>query len=267
MRLRVLVLFVFLSAVSMLTIVSRPAFAQTYRVEITNQGGSDFFITPTWFGFHNGSFDIFDVGSAASTSLENLAEGGDVSGLQADFTAAASGGQQGLLLNAAGFTGAPIIDPGETAQTTLQINSSTNRFFSFASMVIPSNDSFIGTPDAIEVFDANGDFIVGNSFEFNILGSGIWDSGTEVNDTLGAAFSTIGGMSTDENGVVHLLGPGGLDNFIGTGTPAGTIVDGIAPGGVFATVRITAVPEPSLASVLGLGSLLGTCLVRRKRSI
>ena len=41
--------------------------------------------TPFWVGFHNGQFDLFDAGAAASTSLERLAEDGETSFVSADF--------------------------------------------------------------------------------------------------------------------------------------------------------------------------------------
>ena len=33
------------------------------------------FLTPVWFGIHDGSFDLFDVGTAATAGLESLAGG------------------------------------------------------------------------------------------------------------------------------------------------------------------------------------------------
>ena len=37
------------------------------------------YFTPVWVGFHDGSFDLFDVGSLAGEPIERLAEDGDVS--------------------------------------------------------------------------------------------------------------------------------------------------------------------------------------------
>ena len=43
--------------------------AQTVRVEVENlQPADGFYFTPLWVGFHDGSFDMFDAGSAASAS-------------------------------------------------------------------------------------------------------------------------------------------------------------------------------------------------------
>ena len=66
------------------------------RISITNEGASSFSLTPLWFGFHDGGFDVFDVGAAASASLESLAEDGMTAGLEGDFEAlGALGDRQG----------------------------------------------------------------------------------------------------------------------------------------------------------------------------
>ncbi|MEO1495663.1 MAG: spondin domain-containing protein [Planctomycetota bacterium] len=232
------------------------AVAQPLSISVENLADTDgFFLTPVWFGLHDGSFDLFDPGSAATLGLEELAEDGLLDNLQAEF--AAPGRVQGVVANADGFGGAPIIDPGETATTLLPtMNPAAYQYFSFASMVIPSNDAFIGNgnPLAYQVFNAGGDFI--GPITIDVFGSNIWDAGTEVNDTLGAAFSTIGGMSSDENGVValHL----GLADFEGTGTPAGSVALGAAPSSadLVARITITQIPEPTglgLLSLAGLG--------------
>lgn len=243
------------------------ALGQSYDVSFTNEGNSDFFLTPLWFGLHDGTFDTFDAGSAASGSIEAIAEGGDVSGLQADF-AAVTGGLGGVAANAAGFGGAPVIDPGETAMVTLSgVDATANRYFSYASMVIPSNDAFIGNdnPMAYELFDASGNF--NGPVTIQIFGNNIWDSGTEVNDTMGAAFSTVGGTETVDTGVVALLAAGGLDNFAGTGIPPGSnIADLIGSNELLATIQVTqSVPEPNGLAMIGVGALaLGAIRRRRK---
>ena len=260
MRLR----FLFSAAALLLCCaISSQASARLIQVSITNDGNSSFYLTPTWVGFHDGSFNLFTPGSAASSGLEMLAEDGIVSGVQSEFTAAAATGNQSVLANPAGFPGAPIIDPGETASIIFDVDSSANRFFNFASMVIPSNDSFIGNGMGLEVFDNSGN-VNGGTFTFSVSAEQIWDAGTEVNDTFGAAFSNVGGTATDENGTVELLGIGGLDNFLNTTTPANTITDLFTAGESVATISITAVPEPSSLAVLGLAGL--GLVLRRKRS-
>ncbi|MBB6430003.1 spondin domain-containing protein [Algisphaera agarilytica] len=240
------------------------------KVEVINEGNSDFFLTPVWFGFHNGQFDFFNSGEAASASLEAIAEDGIVDGLVADFTAAPGvpGDIQGVVSNPAGFGGAPVIDPGETATGFVTpINPSAYQYFSFASMIIPSNDTFIGNdnPFAYQVF-TDSDEINDPSgvFTIQIFGSDLYDAGTEVNDGLGAAFSAAAGVSTDENGTVGPLGDENLLTFFDGQTAAGTTVtDFIGSGELLATINISIVPEPASASLLGLG--VAALAVRRRK--
>ncbi len=237
---------------------------QSLNIEVENlspTGG--FFLTPLWYGLHDGSFDLFDIGGTASNALEQLAEEGNTAPLEGEF--AGPGRVQGVITGPAGFGSVsgqpPLIDTGETA-TGMQavMDPASYRYFSFASMVIPSNDAFIGNDSgtAYELFDAAGNF--NGPLVIEILGSDIWDSGTEVNDTMGAAFSTIGGTATDENGTVQMHP--GLANFEGTGTPVGLIGAGLAPGPTtpVARITITQVPEPTAAVLLTLVAIswLGT---------
>ena len=237
-----------------------PLLAQQIRVEVENlQPADGFFFTPVWVGFHNGGFDLFNTGEAASAGLELLAEEGDFSVLSSEF---AGSGTDGGVFGPAGFPGAPVIDPGEITSAVFDIGPN-DRYFSFASMVIPSNDAFIGNGDplAYELFDANG--IFNGPLTIDIVGGDIYDSGTEVNDGLGAAFSASGGVSTQENGTVQLHP--GLGNFLNTQTAAGTTIGSI-PGAntPFARITITqAIPEPT--SVGLLCGLVGGLMVRRKR--
>ena len=42
-------------------------------------------LTPLWVGFHNGEFDTYDRGVAATPGLESLAEDGSANVLSSDF--------------------------------------------------------------------------------------------------------------------------------------------------------------------------------------
>lgn len=179
--------------------------------------------TPFWVGFHEGSFEIARGGRSASEfpGLEQIAETGDVSELVNRFQSETSG--TGAVLAApGGFAGAPVIEPGETTSQIIEVtDSNDNRFFSFASMVIPSNDAFVANlnPAAYELFDINGNFK--GARQITIYGRDVYDAGTEVNNAVGggAAFSPGSGDGVDEGGVVHAHT--GLDEFIGTDLPTG----------------------------------------------
>ncbi|MEL6108251.1 MAG: spondin domain-containing protein, partial [Planctomycetota bacterium] len=181
--------------------------------------------TPFWIGFHNGSFEVARGGLSASEfpGLELIAEEGDASELAARFATetADTGGTDAVVTAPGGFPGAPVFEPGEVASLIIEIDSSElNRYFSFASMTIPSNDAFVANrdPRRYELFDANGNFR--GARQITLLGDDILDAGTEVNDPFGgAAFSTEGGTGVDENGVIRVHS--GLDDFIGTGLPTG----------------------------------------------
>lgn len=241
------------------------------KIEVAHGNATDFSITPLWFGFHNGLFDTFDVGSAASASLEAVAELGDTSGVTADFTAAPGipGNFQGTILGDS--NGVPPIEPGETATTFFTpANPSAYSYFSYLSMVVPSNDAFIGNdnPFAYEIFNSNSQLIDANGnltseVVIPILGSDIYDAGTEVNGGGGAAFfaGESGPDGIAEGGLVTLGSD--LSSILGGSDPTGRVIsDGIAPNEVLATITISVVPEPTSALLALLG---GLGLVSRRR--
>lgn len=136
------------------------------------------FLTPVWVGFHDGNFDIYDIGAPASPGLESLAEDGTTETLAAEFGQSGAGVMEGTIFGPGGPLG-----PGDVATMTFPLDedSAPNLYFSFASMVIPSNDAFIANEGsrAHPVFDGLGNFI-GRSFI--IVGKQVRDAGTEVND-------------------------------------------------------------------------------------
>lgn len=248
-------------------LASANASAVQITVTIDNlTGANGLYLTPLWVGFHDGSFDLFDNGGLASAGLELIAETGDASGL-------VSGGIDGVVLGPAGFAGAPIIDPGETATLTLDLDPTANRFFTFASMVIPSNDAFIGNSNTIEIFDAAGNFL---GFDQILLGSQVYDAGTEENNGEGAAFSNAR-MATDTNeqiaihsGLAALLGTtNAAGNFVGTAANNFAEADFTQMGFEVARISLTSVPasvpEPGTLGLLSFG-LLALLRGRAKRA-
>ena len=181
--------------------------------------------TPFWVAAHDGTFDLANPGESASGfgGLEALAEEGDVSGIVARF-AADGNGNDDVIAAPGGFPGAPIFEVGETVSQQLIVDDTMqSQYFSFASMVIPSNDAFIANMDpmSFRLFDSAGDFLGPRSIV--VYGAQVYDAGTEVNDPAGgAAFATAGGTSVDQNG---LIGPHlGLDDFVGEGLPTGEVL-------------------------------------------
>ncbi len=165
------------------------------------------FLTPLWFGFHDGTFDTYDRGRPVSPGLESLAEDGATELISQEFDLAGFGTVQGTIPGEDGTPGP--IDPGETASFTVELDPSdpTSRFFNYASMIIPSNDFFIanGNERAHAIFDEAGNFI---GADFIVLGTNVLDAGSEVNDEIPANTAFFGQMAPNtgmpENGVVEL---------------------------------------------------------------
>ena len=243
--------------------------AESIRVTIENAQPADgFFFTPVWVGFHSGEFDLHDIGQQASSGLETIAETGDANALSGEFTGIMNSDGtsrfDAIVTSPGGFEGAPVFDPGDSVTVTLDVTDpASNRYLTFASMVIPSNDAFIGNGDPLahRIFNADGTFA--GPVTIDVLSEGIYDSGTELNNGMGAAFSAIGGTETDEGGTVSLHA--GLDNFLGTGTAAGTTVNSpLANGEVLARIHVTAVPEPGAFGLMGIAAIAIASLRRRR---
>jgi hypothetical protein len=195
------------------------------------------YFSPVWVGFHDGSFDLFDVGSVASLGIERIAEDGNMDELRADFaaTTAEAGGLDGVITSPGGFEGLPLFDPGETSTAEFTLDGTQHRYLSFASMVVPSNDAFIGNhnPWAIELFDAAANF-KGKQI-YTVLGSMVWDAGTELNTEMDAAFINQTAANTGETTVAPVLphpgylgsygNPGGTGLILGGTNAAGTLID------------------------------------------
>ncbi|MEO1238431.1 MAG: spondin domain-containing protein [Pseudomonadota bacterium] len=248
------------------------ASAATLEVTFTNQQtGAGLFLTPVLSVFHNG-YDAFDAGSSASAALEALAEEGMVGGLQTE--AEAAGATTSVITAPGGFPGAPVIDPGEAPRITVDVDPVTSQYFSFFSMVIPSNDAFIGNDDpfAYRIFDAAGEFA--GPVSISIFGGNIWDAGTEVNfdngSGAGAAFAVNGGppgSGTPENGVIALAG--NVDYLFGTQIPTGGTI-GSVPGNLtlLGTIDVDLAPIPLPAGMpLLLAGLGGLAVLKRRKRI
>lgn len=262
-----------LAFVALPAIVSAPSAAQTQvTVRVENLGpATGLYLTPMWVGFHDGAFDLFNVGSAASMEMERLAEDGELMPLRAAFAAANPGYVDGVHMGLNGVMMPPVIDPGEvvTMSYSLNANSGMNRYFSYGSMGVPSNDAFIANDDplAFEVFDAAGNFIPRSIL---VIGDLVWDAGTEVNDEIpmNTAFfgQTVPNTGTPEGGVIRqhpgfmgsVRNPGGTPMILAD--PMFAAADFTVAG--YQVALITIVPTPATWAVLGAGGLVA---LRRRR--
>ncbi len=176
------------------------------RVNFTNtapEGGT--FLTPVFVAIQDGTFDTFDLGSAAAGYLEALAEDGATAPIIDAFDKSGAAGDRGVVVGPGGIAAGPL-DTGETGSVVLTVDPNQARFLTFASMVIPSNDAFIANPDdptALRIFDDYGNFIGGT---FEVQGRDVLDAGTEVNTERDAAFlnQTAPNTGQTEGGVVAI---------------------------------------------------------------
>jgi Spondin_N len=227
------------------------------RVTIENLSG------PTGIGFsplvaaaHNGTVDTFNNGSSASAGVEAVAELGSPTMAIDEILAMQASAVAAPVMNSDSSI-SPLL-PGAKQSVVLSLDPVNNRYFSYLSMAVPSNDAFIGndSPTAIELFDAGGNFVGQN---FTLAGNRIWDAGTEINGLTGSLFiqGQDGSLSPAENGVVH---PADLAALFGIYVDETTIPGYVFSGGPaaetpIATISFSVVPEPAGAALVGLGMI------------
>lgn len=217
---------------------------------------------PLHVGFHNGSFDVFNNGQTAGAAIVSVAEGGSGSAWQPAFAAADPGAVRGTIGGA--------LFPGASTTMMFTVDPTINPFFTFASMVIPSNDLFIGndSPTQYRLFNAAGQLLINT---IDQLASDIWDAGSEVANPANAAF-VVGGDNdarTPQSGVVS-RSLAELLAFNGVNTPAGYVFNSTLAG-TDSIYRIgfevqNAVPEPSSWGLVLL-ALGGLGLMGRRRKL
>ena len=262
----------------------------TLQVTLTNRapvGGT--YLTPLWFGFHDGGFDVYDLGQdVAGTFVEALAEDGvlmpttgiNTPTIMPTFAASGRGFAQGALMGPGSTLpdGSPRpigpIAPGQTVSMLVTLERTRATYFSFGSMVIPSNDFFIANDDprAHLVFDASGAF---HALDFSVLGSAILDAGTEPNTesmettaffpgpNLGRGEAEGGSTQAARgyipNGPILTYAPNGVRNFGNANF--------LAPGYQVASISVSTVPEPGSMALVAVGlGLTGAIGYRRRRS-
>ena len=171
-------------------LATSPAIAQDLTLKITNLTNGIYF-TPFLVAAHDSSTHLFMEGSAASSNLQAMAEGGDISGLSIDVQAV---GGNVIEDPAGGF-----LAPGANISFNLMSNTG-NTHLSLTAMLLPTNDGFVGA-DSIEVPTTAGTY----TYYINA-----YDAGTEANNEVinGGGTPGVLGIPAD---------PGGNNGTGGTG--------------------------------------------------
>ncbi len=213
---------------------------------------------PLHLGFHNGSFDAFDLGGVATAPIISVAEGGAGGAWQAAFAAADPTATRGTV--------GGLLLPGASSSLTLRVDTALNPNFTFAGMVVPSNDFFIGNDNPVEyrLFDAAGALTVAS---ITVRADEIWDAGSEVFDPAAAAFVGNNDLRTPQNSVVA-FNFAELAAFNGLVTGAGyTFSSGLSAQSEVYRISfdVSPVPEPGSLAMLTAGLLSVGFLARRRR--
>ncbi|MEM6301224.1 MAG: spondin domain-containing protein [Pseudomonadota bacterium] len=192
------------ASLSLLTALATPASATDFTVEIINLTRGSWF-TPFLVAAHADSARLFTTGEPASTSLQTMAEGGDIGPLQADVEAL----NATIVANPA----EGLLAPGQRTSAALNTDDAPdNTRLSIVAMILPSNDGFMGL-NAITIPTEPGRYV------YNV---NAYDSGTEANDevvgsgapgepgfpapppVLAASGSNGTGIDTTAEGFVHI---------------------------------------------------------------
>lgn len=147
-----------------LALISATTMAQELSITVTNLTQGLHF-TPVVTAAHASETRLFMLTDMASTELQTMAEGGDISGLLSMLTNADAN------INENPASG--LLAPAMSASFNLT-NDATNTHLSLAAMILPSNDGFVGL-DSWEIPEEAGTYTV-------FLNA--YDAGTEANDEI-----------------------------------------------------------------------------------
>ena len=137
----------------------------SYNIEVNNLTSNQP-LSPVLAQLHNSEYAAWKIGQAASLGLEMLAEGGDNSTLL-----------NGKMPNVyRSISGVSAIGPGASDMQSIQTEMSANMKLTFISMLVNTNDAFIGQT-GIDL----SNLVVGEEVKYFLP---IYDAGTEANSEL-----------------------------------------------------------------------------------
>jgi hypothetical protein len=153
-------------------------------------------------GTHNNSIAFWEVGSLASTGIENMAEAGSKTALIAEVNAAINGGNAGEVISGPGLSPSP---------GSAQVTFSVTKDFPLATvvtMIAPSPDWFVGV-SGVELFNGQvwEDEVVVSLQPFDAgTDSGVNYTSGNVNTVPAEMIFEITGFPFDVGGTVPPLG-------------------------------------------------------------
>ncbi|MCD9500335.1 spondin domain-containing protein [Photobacterium carnosum] len=140
---------------------------KSFKVDIKNNTNAQP-LSPLVVLSHNEDYHLFKMGMPASIELEHLAEGGN------HIPLALSKTSNNDIYNT--FFKSEAIPPGGTQSIILSSINHEYKYLSIATMLVNTNDAFIGET-GLNISSLN----VGESIRIN---APVWDAGTEANSEL-----------------------------------------------------------------------------------
>ncbi|MEL4418141.1 spondin domain-containing protein [Shewanella algae] len=168
--------------------------AAQLEISINNLTHGNHF-TPLLIAAHDGNSHLFQAGEPASSALQKMAEGGDISELQQAVTA-----NNGVIV---ANPAAGLLAPGARVEKVM-LDSGALTHLSLVAMLLPTNDAFVGL-DGWEIPSTPGSYT---------LYLNAYDAGTEANDEqiTGGGAPGVPGIPTAPDGMGGQNGTGVMDD-------------------------------------------------------